>query len=411
MKRISIIGVGLAAVMVMAAAMWSSQLVLRTSIVVQSVSEPQLKLTLGGPGVKVRVTGQSLDKVTGCAILLNGVLVQDVKVTLGAGTATYKDITLQASPTLTRSVSGYRLRLSAGTQTVDVPASVFVVDVAAPSRTTTSAPLTIAVPTPNVDTTKLQTYGRKGTEITFRGRDFIPDRFVAEIGSTVIVTLYITYRSTNEIRVRLPEQPMTGSLFVSHGTASSRIQLHPAFRVLGDPVITAVRPSSFKPNDWIDITGQNLEYASPVYNQYHDAHFVAISDPAQIEDVRMVKVNSWSVAANGTSARFQAGEAIQPTWGLPNSSLTGKLRLRDRNYHDWRVASPSSVTWIKGEWFRIDSVLPVMQWNNQNVDFILLQEQASSNRLLARGVGITADTQAKMGTVALSTGACSGTQG
>jgi len=411
MKARRIMGSCLVAAVLIAGAAWALQTALPGKIVVQSVSDPHPKLTAGGPAVTVKLTGQNLGLVTGCAVLLNGAVVRDITVTLGLAAATSRPITLTAGSGLTGSRSGYQLRMSSRDQTLDIPATAFAMDVLVPSRTSTAVALpavTQAFPAPNVDISRVPSEGRVGTEVTFWGRDFLPDRFQAAIGSTVLVALQITYKSTTQMRARLPEQKMAGPLVVSHGTDGSRVQVRPTFTVYGRPVISGVRPLSFKQGDWVEIAGQDLDRAKPITSNVSSLNpWVAFQDAeGAILWENAVVAESWSVAANGTSARFRAGNAHDQ--GV--NRLAGKLRIVDPGINGF-IASPSSVNWTAGAPFVVDAVYPVEQWNGQNVDFLLLKEQAYMNRLIAKGSGFTSDMRAKMGTVDLGTGTCSGFQG
>jgi hypothetical protein len=389
----------------------AGQLPSLAKMTVQSVSDAHPKLTVGSSPVTIRLNGQNLGLATGCAVLLNGVVVRDITVAMGTATATSRPITLTVNAGLTSSRSGYQLRMMSKAQVLDVPVSIFVMDVMLPARTTTAVALpavTRAYPPPNVDITRVPSEARAGREITFWGRDFIPDRFQATIGSNVLVQLQITYRSTNQMRARLPEQKLVGPLVVSHGTDGSRVQVKASFTVYGHPVITSVTPSSFKRGDWVELKGQDLNRAQPLtYTTASVNPWIMIADvPPSAGRETMVSAESWTSAADGTSARFRAGISYTQA-----SALTGKLRLWDPEDRDFGVASPSAVNWTSGVAFIIDSVHPYLKWNNQNVDFILLQAQTSQNILIAKGTGILDDMRAKMGTVGLETHACSGSQG
>ncbi len=411
MKVGRIVGSLFVAAALIAGPAWALQMALPGKIVVQSASDPHPKLTAGGPAVTVRLNGQNLGLVTGGMVLLKGVVVRDITVTLGPATTTSRSITLTAGSGLTGGGTGYQLRMAARDQLLDIPVTIFVMDVLVPSRTSTAVALpavTQAFPAPNVDLNRVRSEGRVGTEVTFWGRDFLPDRFQATIGSTVLVALQITYRSTTQMRARLPEQKMAGPLVVSHGTEGSKVQLKPVFTVYGRPIVTAVRPLSFKQGDWVEIVGQDLHRSEPYTSNTSSANpWVGIQDePGGIQPGNFVVAESWSVAENGTSARFRAGRPSIPE----TARLSGKLRIVDRELPGF-IASPSAVTWTAGAPFVIDSVYAREQWNDQNVDFLLLSEQTPSNQLIARGTGILSDMRAKMGAVDLTTGACSGAQG
>lgn len=389
----------------------TSQIVKAGSVVVQTISNNHPVLTVGGPSVTVRVTGQNLNIATGGVALLNGTAVNDIVVTLGPAGSTSRDVTLSANSALIKSVSGYRLRIIAGMQTIDVPPDICVIDVVYSMRTVQGTvavrpPVPSAsVPPPNVDTTRLPLGGRTGWGIVFWGRDFIPDRFVAMVGSTL---LNITYRSTTEIHADLPSQRMTAPLTVSHGTENSRIQLRPSFEVYA-PAITSVVPLNFSRGSWVDIVGWDLDHARPVtYTTTPSGlSWVMIEDnPDGVGRDTLIRADSWSVAPEGRSARFKAVDPYDPQV----TTLRGKLRLVDNDTGSFDVASPMTVNWNLGLPLIITAVHPGLQWNGRNVDFILLQ-QGTQNVLVAEGYGIKPETRAKMGTLDLSTISCSGTQG
>lgn len=380
---------------------WTSQIVKTATVVVQSVSDPHPKLTVGGPAVTVRVTGQNLGLATGCAVLLNGVVVKDVSVTLGPAASAYRDVTLKADPNVMKSASGYRIRIVAGLQSIDVPPNIFVMDVVYPLRATgglvaPSIPVPPVVP-PNVDTTRVPTGGRTGRQIVFWGRDFVPDRFVAMIGSA---TLAITFRSTTEIRAILPDQRMVAPLVVSHGTENSKVQLRPSFDVYGHPVIYTILPFSFNRGDWVDLTGLDLDHnAGPAtYSTSSQNPWVMLEDnPDDIGRETLIRADSWTVAADGTSARFQAGDPYDPRV----TTLRGKLHLHDSLDNNWDIASRISVTWNMGPALVIRDVYPYQKWNGQNVDFILVKTGGSS--IVAEGLGFLPEIRAKMGNIDLRT--------
>jgi hypothetical protein len=409
MKFKSLLWFCVGAIVLVAGATWAFQIATLGKVMVQSVSDPHPKLTVGGPDVTVRVTGQQLGAATSCAVLLNGVVVQDISVSLGPATPTCRDATLKANPNLTKSVNGYRIRIMAGSQALDVPPDIFVMDVVVPARLTPLGPARPARPEvgpPNVDTTRLSNRGRTGSEIVFWGRDFVPDRFVAMIGST---PLTVTYRTASEIRAVLPGQRMSGPLVASHGTENSKVLLRPSFEVYAHPVIYTILPFSFKRGDWVDLAGLDLDHAGPItYTTSVHNPWVMIEDvPSESGRKTLIVADSWSVAADGSSARFRAGDPYDPQV----TTLTGKLRLYDEYDRAFDVASRISITWNKGPALVINAVYPEQKWNSQNVDFILLKDSTSSNYLIVEGFGILPETRAKMGNVDLVTREGSGTRG
>ena len=408
--KANVLKIGAVGIVVLAmAAAGSGQIVKAGGVVVQSVSNSHPVLAVGGSAITVRVTGQNLNIATGAVALLNGTPVKDILVNLGPAGSTARDVTLSANPALTTAVKGYRLRILAGSQAVDVPQDIFVMDVILSVRAaglTPIAPPPVApVGPPNVDMARIPTMGRTGYGISIWGRDFVPDRFVAMIGST---PLAITYRSTSEIRATLPPQRMTAPLIVSHGTVNSQVQLRASFEVYGTPTITSVVPGTFNRGIWVDLSGWDLDHARPLTSE--GASWIPIEDnpgppPYQIPMDRFIKAESWSVAPDGRSARFRAADP----YDYRITTLTGKLRLEDNNTGIWNVGSPNPVTWNLGLPLVINAVYPQQKWNGRNVDFILLTENI--NTLIAEGYGIKPETRAKMGSVDLTTRSGSGTRG
>jgi hypothetical protein len=387
----------------------SGQIVKAGSVVVQSISNSHPVLTVGGSAVTVRVTGQNLDLATGAVALLNGTPVKDIVANLGPAGSTAREVTLSANPALTTAVKGYRLRILAGSQAVDVPPDIFVMDVVMSVRAAGLSPIApppvAPVGPPNVDMTRIPTMGRTGYGISIWGRDFVPDRFMVMIGST---PLAITYRSTSEIRATLPSQRMTAPLIVSHGTVNSQVQLWASFEVYGMPTITSVVPGTFNRGIWVDLAGWDLDHARPLTSE--GAIWIPIEDnpsppPYQIRMDRFIKAESWSVAPDGRSARFRAADPYDSRI----TTLTGKLRLKDNGTGIWDVGSPMPVTWNLGVPLVINAVYPEQKWNGRNVDFVLLTQ--NNNTLIAEGYGIKPETRAKMGSVDLTTRSCSGTRG
>ena len=108
---------------------------------------------------------------------------------------------------------------------------------------------------------------------------------------------------------------MVAPLVVSHGTENSKVQLRPSFDVYGHPVIYTILPFSFNRGDWVDLAGLDLDHnAGPAtYSTSSQNPWVMLEDnPDDIGRETLIRANSWTVAADGTSARFQAGEPSIP---------------------------------------------------------------------------------------------------
>jgi uncharacterized protein (UPF0264 family) len=99
-----------------------------SKVYVRSSSTKSVTLTAGGGAASVTVYGSNLERITSAQVLLNNQRATGVSATLGSASSTSRTITLSAAANA-KAATNCQIRLIAGTQTINMPVSVFSITV------------------------------------------------------------------------------------------------------------------------------------------------------------------------------------------------------------------------------------------------------------------------------------------
>ncbi len=109
-------------------------------VTISTVLPTVISLAPGGAAITVIFNGHGLNTITGVAIVRNSMPVSTVIAGLGQAMPERRLISLQAGPT---AVGGtYQLRLLTGSSSVDIPATIARIEIAAPRQIGTPPPET-----------------------------------------------------------------------------------------------------------------------------------------------------------------------------------------------------------------------------------------------------------------------------
>jgi hypothetical protein len=415
-------------------------------------ASPNQVLLEPGKEVITTLNGKNVDKITKLEVLLNNFPATEVEARLGPASLNSRQVTFKA---LSSAKPGsYQIKASAGAQTIMVSSNVFRLEVKgtdgvpagalnrsiAPlsevpagiqqKKTPGQTPFQTPVQTsPEVQSTQMmppsavqqlpqiqhftrpdisywspKISGRVSSELTIKGRDFVANAFRVWLG---LQQLQVIYRSTGEIRAKLPDTSQTGKLVAGYGTLGQgdvQVTLSENYYMTGDPVITSVTPTSFQKGDQVTINGTDLQNSRPSTR----GNYVKISKTTTDHIAAdYISVSNWTVSPDGKKITFIAGSAVSMyvTDVRPNpemKSLSGNLRIEPHGPGaEASIISPQPVSWKSGMTpLSITKVVP-SKWGEADVDFILLHFDVSLNLVDVWGKGIDSNTKARMGNVNL----------
>lgn len=241
----------------------------------------------------------------------------------------------------------------------------------------------------------------RGGRITFSGTNFLADRVMVCIGD---IRLETVSSSANQLVVQAPQDLITGALMISHGTGDSNYVLEENFRIIGDPVITSIQPTSFRPGDRVTVRGSDL-FLYPMTTTFPESstpnatvRFLKISnDPlrtqADEKEMSFITVYNYSHSADMTEIAFNVGRVFlhyrtyvvdgqvsdTPSYfgrDYPQPELlSGPLRFNPGNSDRFDFAGPN-VTWQRdADEFLLTAVKPP-SWGDQHPMFVIAADSS-----------------------------------
>jgi hypothetical protein len=248
-------------------------------------------------------------------------------------------------------------------------------------------------PIPRVTGYDVQNGVSKGGRITFNGTNFLTDRIVVCLGD---IRLETVSSSTNQLVVQAPQELIAGPLMISHGTSDSNYVLEENFRTIGDPVVTAIEPESFRTGDLVTVRGSDLSLY-PLTTRFPESstpnatvRFLKIStDSAHYGAGSFIKVHNYTRTSDMSKITFNVGEVfsqirtyvvdgqlsdIPSYYGQSIAQpevLSGPLRFNSGGSDRFDFAGPN-VTWQRdADEFLLTAVKPPA-WGDQHPMFVIV---------------------------------------
>jgi hypothetical protein len=173
--------------------------------------------------------------------------------------------------------------------------------------------------------------GKCGATIAFEGRELVPGKFEAHLGST---SLTLTKESTNRMEAKLPEQDTGPAKLTVRHVRGKSLTLRDDFVVYCKPKITDVSPPTLRTGDVLTIRGVGLNDVIQAGGWYDDNDGRPLPDEKQYQNRVLLGATSLAINPTGMPSGVRSlpqvnrnGTELKVTVGFP-------LDFNGRSYPD-----------------------------------------------------------------------------